>query len=369
MKSPLSRPGKRLEARQKLEKLIRSQSLWSQQLMGERELAAELSIGRKTVRAVLADLEADGVVERRHGAGTFVVPKGGSRRRSAVARLAVIAEIHFEQSEGWSYQGEMILGVLGQAPRARAECTVLALDRPEEAELVGSDSQMRRFDGFVVASPLDRDLISRLLALRSGPVVLLDHQFRDLPIVGVVDGSFEGAKAVARHLLALGHRRIAFIDCPGREALNPEKFAGYRAALSQKGLPLDEALVIVAPEARSGPILEQFIDGEIERLLGLPDPPTAIFGFDDNRALPAMKALERRGLVVGKDYSVAGFGDGAIRQGLCDRLTSCRIYPRKMGREALLAALGGRSPEHGRTVIVPDRLYVRASTCPPGGGK
>ncbi len=62
---------------------------------------------------------------------------------------------------------------------------------------------------------------------------------------------------------------------------------------------------------------------------------------------------------------MAGFGDTAVRRGTCDWLTSCRIYHRKMGQEAARAALQPLKGSEGRSIIVPTRLVVRKSTCPP----
>ncbi len=65
-------PHKRMEARWRLEAEIRSKAMWGQRLVGERELAARLGIGRNTVRAAMAELEMSGMIERRVGSGTFV---------------------------------------------------------------------------------------------------------------------------------------------------------------------------------------------------------------------------------------------------------------------------------------------------------
>jgi DNA-binding LacI/PurR family transcriptional regulator len=111
--------------------------------------------------------------------------------------------------------------------------------------------------------------------------------------------------------------------------------------------------------------IDAFGEEAVDRLLGRPDPPTAIFAFDDHRALPVIRGLEQHARRVGRDFCVAGYGDSAIRRGACDWLTSCRIYPRQMGREALKAALARGERREGRTIIVPDRLYVRGSSCPP----
>ncbi len=366
MPHKVAKPQKRAAARQRLEEMIRAQSLWGQRLMGERELAVELGVGRQTVRVALGELEAAGVVERRQGAGTFVAEKQSERK--ATTRVAVIAEHHFEQEPGWSYAGEMILGMQALASRLRAQCMVLACDREEEQARIWDRREMRGFDAYVSVAIEHHDLMSHLLDLGRGPVVLLDHYLKDLPIVGVVDGGFEAARATARHLVALGHRRIAFVDCFNSAFYNPERVAGYRAELARKGVEVDEELIVPQPKISKEMTARdwgEFAEAALERLLKLESPPTAIFAFDDNRALAFARALEKRGLRPGENFCLAGCGDTAIRRGVCDWLTSARIYPRQMGREALRAALGKRQSQGGQTVIVPNRLYIRGSTCPP----
>jgi len=116
-------------------------------------------------------------------------------------------------------------------------------------------------------------------------------------------------------------------------------------------------------DVAEGSELERHTDEAVRRLLALPDPATAIIGFNDSFAVAAMRALARRGLTPGQDFCLAGFGDGAIRRGVCDSLTSCRIYPRKIGEEAVRAALATESRTAPRTLIIPDRLIVRKSSC------
>lgn len=367
MPETLTKPSKRLEVRRRIEEMIRREGLWGQRLMGERQLAAEVGVCRRTVQGALAGLEADGLVERRHGSGTYVVEKPKGRGRSRAARIAIIAAGHSERGEGWDYLGEMIRGVLARAPRLRAEAAVLSLAEPPERERVWDAAEMRRFDGFISVARDERELLTYLLGLNRGPVVLLDHYVRDLPVVGVVNSSFMGMRALARHLVALGHRRVAFLDCHNRAETNPEKFAGYRVALGEAGVPLDERLVAAPP----GPCAGAERDGHVRRataaLLELEDPPTAILGFDDDWALPAVGVLEGRGHRVGRDFSVAGYGDRAYRTGRSKTFTSCRIYPRQMGRAALRAALARAKAGEGRSIIVRDRPCIRESTCPPPG--
>jgi LacI family transcriptional regulator len=362
------KPEKRIETRRLIVETIEKQKLWGQRLASEPTLAAELGVSRKTLRGALRELEAEGLVERRHGAGTFVLERGKKPRGQKAAQIAIIVKGRTDQLEGWDYSGEMIRAMLGWGRRLKVRCSVLSVADQEECERVWDGKYMSRFGGYVAVQHDDRTLLNHLLKLRRGPVALLDHTLRDLPIVGVVDGSFEGGRAVARHLLAMGHRRIGFVDCYNSPVTNPERIAGYKTALFEKGVDFDQELVVAQPVSSSRMTEEDaavFARQAVEQLLGLADPATAIFAFDDNRALPVMRALEERGLRVGRDICLAGHGDSAFRKGTCDSLTSCRIYPRLMGREAIKAVLAGGEMREGRTIIVPNRLYIRQSSCPP----
>ncbi len=352
----------REELRRRLEEMIRAENLWGQRLASDRELAARLGANRRTLQKALADLEANGLIERRRGSGTVVRQRDAAGRAPGIARLAIIADRHHEKEPGWQYQAEMIRGMLGQGRRLRAACTVLALDRAEERERIWSAREMAGFNGFLLVSIEDRVLAKHLLDLRRGAVVLVDRALRDMPVTSVLDGSFEGMRSVVLHLVRLGHRRIAFFHERGLALVNTEKFDGYRSALKSRDIDLDEKLVACpqTPQPK-----EEYAERAIEELLGLEASPTAIVASRDHRALTLIDVIERRGLQVGRDVSVAGFGDTAVRMGLSDRLTSCRIYPRRFGSEAVRAALAPASGNEVRTIIVPDRLMIRESTRPP----
>jgi DNA-binding LacI/PurR family transcriptional regulator len=356
--------------------MIERDRLWGSRLMGERQLALELGVGRSTLRAALRELEAEGYLERRHGAGTFVAERPAARKRSGLARLAVISLRGYEETDDWQYKGEMLKALRSHAPRMNADCEVLAIDRQEDAERIWDPRYLRDFDGFITLATDTPDLLAHLMGARRGPVVALDSGPREAAVIGVVDGALEGARAVTRHLIALGHRRIAFIDCQDRNALNPWKYGGYRAAHGDRRVPFDEGLVFVPERAPGGydPVsydarMRRAAFRAVERWLSMREPPTAILTFSDHSAVPAIEALAERGIEAGRDFAVAGLGDSAHRRGLCDWLTSCRTYPRKMGRIALRLALETRNLDEGRTVIVPNRLMIRRSTCPPPGKK
>jgi DNA-binding LacI/PurR family transcriptional regulator len=349
--------------RERLERMIREQNLSGRRLLGYRQLAARLGACQQTLQRALAAMEADGLIERRHGSGTYVLDARQRRARAAAASLALVVRSRLEPG-AWSPVAEIIAGVEAQAERVRTSCRLYAWDEPADAELLAGAREMRAHSAFIMPRFGEPLLVSRLLALRAGPVVLVDEPSRGLPVIAVNDDTFNGARAVTWHLLELGHRRIGFLDVGDREQWNSAKHGGYLAAMKEAGLAADASLV--AAPALGVPALSpdapRLVDEAVGRLLSLAEPPTAIFAYDDQRALFVLESLRSRRLKPGRDIALAGFGDTASRYGTCDGLTSCRIDFRKLGREAVRAALAPVEPGVGREILVPDRLVVRAST-------
>jgi LacI family xylobiose transport system transcriptional regulator len=201
------------------------------------------------------------------------------------------------------------------------------------------------------------------LASRAIPVVALDptgEPIHHTPSVGATN--WNGGLSAARHLLELGHRRIAMSNGPGDFLCCRARLDGYRAALDAAGVPADPALV------RVGPL---YLDGGLaagRELLALPDPPTAIFAANDLQALGVYAAAREAGLRIPADLSVVGFDDLAFTQWSDPPLTTIRQPLLQMGAAAadlILALAAGRAPEHDRTELA-TTLVVRGSTAPPG---
>ena len=358
-------PHVRDKAAADIEADIRGGRLWGRRLPAEREMAARLGISRFTLQSALQLLECRGVIVRRHGSGTFAADKPGSPASAKAgnkARVAVIAPAADLAAEDWTYYGDMARGAVRGCQRRGVAALPLALEE------VWADGPGPRWDeaknceAFAVVSPRALPMVYALLKLRRGPVALLDGVLRDVPVIAVVDGSFEGARRAVRYLARLGHRRIAYLT-PGEDPDAPHaKSHGYRAALDESGIAYDPELVCPDP----GDSGEGHIPEGVERLLALADPPTAVFAGNDRKALAAWQALEARGRRPGVDIALVGFGDTASRLGKTQDLSSVRILTRRMGESAVAALVeAGRRPV-ARTVIVPDSLMIRGSTCPPG---
>ena len=170
-----------------------------------------------------------------------------------------------------------------------------------------------------------------------------------------------GANQAMRHLLELGHRRIAAITGPPGWVATEERREGYHAALEAVGIPLDPKLELeadfdFAPGAEAA-----------AQLLGLPEPPSAIFAFNDSIAIGALRAARERGLRVPDDLSILGFDDVKYAGIAVPPLTTVRQPLADMGRTAvnLLIRLLERQSFETMHIELPTRLVVRESTAPP----
>jgi LacI family xylobiose transport system transcriptional regulator len=200
------------------------------------------------------------------------------------------------------------------------------------------------------------------LLRRNIPLVMLDpngEPVHQVPSVGATN--WNGGLAAARHLLELGHRRIAMINGPEGVLCCRARLDGYRAAMDAAGAPADPALI------RVGPLNAEGGRTEGQALLALPDRPTAVFAANDLQALGVYEAARHARLRIPEDLSVVGFDDLPLAQWCGPPLTTVRQPLRQMGAAAAnvaLAQAAGERSEFPRTEL-PTALVVRASTAPP----
>jgi LacI family transcriptional regulator len=193
------------------------------------------------------------------------------------------------------------------------------------------------------------------------PFVVIDAR-APLPegIPAVTAANASGAKQATGHLLALGHRRIGVITGPRAWSASDERLIGYHAALAGAGVM---------------PAAELEVEGDFEqetgvtcasRLLALPDPPTAIFAFNDDMAVGALRVAHEQGLRVPEDLSIVGFDDSEQAAIVTPSLTTVYQPLAEMGRMAvsMLTRLLDRQRFEALRVELATRLIVRGSTGP-----
>ncbi len=201
-------------------------------------------------------------------------------------------------------------------------------------------------------------------AIRGGlPVVVVDEPITGLPDVHtVVMDDYAGGYQAASYLVALGHRRIAFVSGPAELASVQERRRGYEEALRKGGIDPDEQIVL------AGHFTEQFGMSALPRLLAGGQPPTAAFVASDYIALGMLSAAETHGVRVPGDLSVVGFDDIRFSQYVRPRLTTIRSPLERLaqtGVELLFERLADTDTP-ARTEVLPVELIVRESAGPPG---
>lgn len=190
------------------------------------------------------------------------------------------------------------------------------------------------------------------------PVVLINRVFPELSCDYIGVDNVHGGYVATRHLLDQGHRRIAFIGGNHQLFTWHGRLDGYKQALEEAGLAADPDLILESPcEREEG-------KGLIQKLLALPNPPSAIFCYNDTIAIGAMMALKAEGIQPGRDISIVGFDD--IPEGLSfsPSLTTVSAYPRQLGAKAIeLLHERIANPEMPvKNIILPTELIIRESS-------
>ncbi len=255
----------------------------------------------------------------------------------------------------------MMKGVIQAATQQGGHVAVSTVAENVDArQWVNELKRVGRAGIIMVTSRLSTEQLKRLdeAAL---PLVLIDPinpVDQHLPSVGV--SNWQGGRTAVQHLLELGHRRIAMLR--GYECLvDDARYHGYAAALSGWGVDVDQELV-----ARANFHFEPAVRAA-DKILRLPDPPTAVFAANDLEALGVIEAARQNGLSVPHDISVVGFDDSLYAHASSPPLTTLRQPLGQMG-EVAYRTLGdlmqGREVESARVELAAT-LVVRESTAPP----
>ncbi len=241
----------------------------------------------------------------------------------------------------------------------------------EREQAVITSMGPQRIDAAIL-SPLAMEPADLLASDPATPLVLLGERDIPGPADHVAIDNVSAARTVVEHLIGIGRRRIAVIgDQPAKNSGTASlRIAGYRQALAAAALPGDPALVVPVENY-------QRADGAaaMDHLLGLPEPPDAVFCCNDLLAVGAMRAALVRGIAIPDRIAVAGFDDiaegaygfpslttiapdkAAIAEAAVN-LADRRVDPIRGGR-------GARNPEP-QDVRAPFTLKVRESTTGTG---
>lgn len=236
------------------------------------------------------------------------------------------------------------------------------------ADEIGAMVVSKQAEGIILLaslSPFGTEVVSTT-SRQALPIAIgcetMSPELAQFPAVRI-DNAAAAADAT-NYLIQHGHRRIAMISGQRSSLLTRDREAGYRGAMAQAGLSIEDDWIVYG---------RLTIDGACEAtraLLGHTAPPTAIFCANDLMAVGCMHEIRRAGLDIPKDVSVVGFDDIALASVLDPPLTTIRQPAREIGRRVMYRLC--REIEHGRDgdgqlEIVPHELVVRSSVAAPVG--
>ena len=221
--------------------------------------------------------------------------------------------------------------------------TILATsqDDPERQKRL-IESMISQGVAGVVISPVHGSCVDDLQPLKSRAIPYLvcvrDIDDKDAGLVMADD--FEAGVIAARHVLEMGHRRLAFIGGYEHTATWQRRLAGMRHAIRASGC--SDVTIELSPGSE-GP---EFGSAMVQRFVSADPAPTVFIGLNDDTAAGAFLAARELRLTIGKDLSVIGFDNIALSGTLSPGMTTVELFPRKIGRDCatLLTAMLDRKP-------------------------
>lgn len=191
------------------------------------------------------------------------------------------------------------------------------------------------------------------------PLVFYDRICHGINASRVVVDDYQGVHTAVKHLIDTGCRRIAYFGAPMHLEISKNRYNGYKDALLQNGLHIDESLVHICDNCEDAEVLTP-------TLLSMENPPDAFFAVNDDTAIGIIHACNRNGVKIPDEVSVCGFSDGFRAKACSPGLTTINQRGREVGREAvdiLVSEVEGSLPtQKVNKRVVRTTLVVRGTT-------
>jgi LacI family xylobiose transport system transcriptional regulator len=321
-------------------------------------IAAEARVSLSTVSRVLNG--RPGIAAATREQVESLLREHGYARRGVDAASPLV-EVVCSELDSWVM--ELIQGI---EPLARARGLATVLTETGNMHAIGPGwidrTVTRRPRAVIVVFAGLSDLERTRLRAAGISFVALDPvhpQAADVPSVGAAN--WLGAVLATQHLIGLGHTRIAAMTGPPDMLSSRSRLSGYRTAMAEARLTTPDTYVVASANYHKP---EAVVLGRA--LLGLAEPPTAIFAGNDVQAMGVYDAAADHGLRIPDDLSVIGFDDLEIAELADPPLTTVRQPLREMAALALEIALDA-GPFHGAgtRIDLATTLVLRGSTAAP----
>jgi GntR family transcriptional regulator, arabinose operon transcriptional repressor len=356
----------------------------------EIELAGKYGVSRVTSRRALQELEAEDLVYRRQGSGSYVTgvfpstagSSDGSRRLISLlipfsANTGRSIDILHGASDFLNTRGYFLTVQLTDDNAAKERAILQAIE----------GTAMAGYLFYPETDQANSDVIYQLDCVPV-PLVTIDKYFEGTSLPSVVSDNYAGARQAVQHLLSLGHREIGFVADIGLNDATTvrDRYRGYCSALRDAGVRTQMRNVVVdhtrrfirlqeawrsdaAASDAPPPVFRTRLGSMLEPLVSRPDPVTALFCLNDGLALHLLRFIPQLGLKVPDDISLVGFDNLEMSNQIDVPLTTVEQDFYGMGREAarlLVARIEGAPGTADDRIVMPTRLIIRKSTAALG---
>ncbi len=285
----------------------------------------------------------------------------GLRARKTHTIAFVTNDWNPQESFGSHYLASILAGLTEELKRRGNYLLIYPMLVGEETRALDALLRSGRLDGVVlrlVQDPPATDDLAELIRSAGLPCVCIERPAAPrfgFPAVTYDDAA--GAYMATTHLLDAGHRRIAHLVGDLRYATAAARLAGYRRALAEAGIAVDESLI------SGGEWSTMLAAAETRRLMSLPDPPTAVFAASDDMALGVLDTARDMGQMVPADLAIVGFDDIALARERTLPISTVRIPLEEIGRRAATLILANGDREYSASPeVLPVELIRRSSS-------
>lgn len=361
-----------------------------QQIPTEMDFAKEFQVSRITSRRALVELEREGYINRRKGSGSFVT-KNEERVNSkhieiqnntnALRIISIFLPYEYNS-------GNLMETVLGASDYIKGKNYFLSIQNStdnlaEEKEFL-KEIEDGKIDGIIYYPLSDRVNLEFLttLYMNGFPVVTIDKFFESIPLNSAISDNYEGSYMLTKHLIGLGHERIAFVSNVGIEDLSSvrDRYLGYCKALRDYNYKIDNDITIININEKIKKIDKELYE-EVKHLKPISDSNkqevfkdiirklldngvTAIQCVNDFTAMYILKACLEMKIEVPRQLSITGFDNIELSGHLEVPLTTIEQDFYSIGRSAaeMLIENIETGKNECRKVVLPVKLIERMST-------
>lgn len=237
---------------------------------------------------------------------------------------------------------------------------------PEREQTIIKVMRQQRVDGVIICSTTFSSEQNQQFSKYGIPIVVVNNQSAEDYRYSIYHDDVDGSRQLTRHLIELGHRKIAYLGNSHSGRTTLDRLAGFRQEMESAGLPVPDNYIHESPgsEPEKG-------NRAADHFLGLTDHPTALVCFNDMLAIGILKSLQQHGIQVPEDLSITGFDNIVFSNYTYPSLTTFDQPKRFIGQKAaelilnLLNSTSKANVPEQKIQVLKGKLLVRESTAPP----